>query len=114
MFCTHCGTEIAATARYCPKCGAATPNANPTPNAGPAPGARPAQPLMRDIANKKIAGVCAGLARYFDWDTSLVRIAFVAGIFVSGIGLLGYLIGWIVMPRDDDRRYAPVPPAPAA
>ncbi|MCB1134439.1 MAG: PspC domain-containing protein, partial [Verrucomicrobiae bacterium] len=35
-------------------------------------------PLYRDTGDQKIAGVCSGLARYFDVDTTLVRVVFVA------------------------------------
>jgi phage shock protein C len=53
--------------------------------------------LYRDTADKKIGGVCSGLARYFDLDPLLVRVAFVAGIFVSGVSLIVYpLLWWLV------------------
>lgn len=55
--------------------------------------------LYRDTADKKIGGVCSGLARYFDIDPLLVRVAFVAGIFVSGVSLIVYpLLWWLVDP----------------
>lgn len=43
-----------------------------------------------------IAGVCSGLADYFGIDPILVRIFFVISLFVSGIGLLTYILLWIV------------------
>lgn len=55
------------------------------------------QPLYRDTADKKISGVCSGLARYFDLDPLLVRVAMVAGIFVSGVTLIVYPILWWLM-----------------
>jgi phage shock protein PspC (stress-responsive transcriptional regulator) len=60
---------------------------------------------------KKIAGVCAGLAQYFDVDVTLVRLLVVLGIFFScGLVLLAYIVAWIIMPRDSQ-----VPPfRPAA
>jgi phage shock protein PspC (stress-responsive transcriptional regulator) len=58
--------------------------------------------LYRDTADKKIGGVCSGLAEYFDLDPLLVRVAFVAGIFVSGVSLIVYpLLWWLVDPAPD-------------
>lgn len=50
--------------------------------------------------NKKIAGVCAGVAEYFDIDPTIVRIIWLFAILGAGAGLLAYLICWIVMPRE--------------
>ena|SRR5690349_8153308 len=55
MYCTQCGTEITGEARYCSQCGYRL-----KPDAPPGPRER----LMLDKENKKIAGVCAGIARY--------------------------------------------------
>ena len=49
-------------------------------------------------ADKKIAGVCGGLAEYFGLDVSLIRIIWALCVIFGGIGLLAYLICWIVMP----------------
>lgn len=51
--------------------------------------------------NQMIAGVCAGLAEYLGWDTTLVRVLYaVLSVFSAGFpGLLLYIILWIVMPR---------------
>ena len=46
-----------------------------------------------------IAGVCAGLADYFDWDVTWVRLFWVFASLVWGAGILVYLIMWIVVPR---------------
>jgi phage shock protein C len=66
------------------------------------PDVKPATPerLMRDIQNKKIAGVCAGLGRYLNVDPVLVRIIFLVLAFSTGIGFIAYIVGWIVMPKD--------------
>ena len=58
-----------------------------------------AKKLMRS-KDKKIAGVCAGLADYFDIDPTIVRILFVVIFFAGGASLLAYLIMWIVMPQE--------------
>lgn len=51
--------------------------------------------------NKLIAGVCAGIAEYFGWEVSLVRIAYLIISLVSAAfpGLLFYIILWIIMPN---------------
>lgn len=50
--------------------------------------------------NRMLAGVCAGLADYFGWDVTVVRIAYVlATIFTAFSGTIVYLILWIVMPE---------------
>jgi phage shock protein C len=50
---------------------------------------------------KKIAGVCAGFARHFDMDVVLVRILWLAVIFLSGgLGIFIYLAAWLIMPKD--------------
>jgi phage shock protein PspC (stress-responsive transcriptional regulator) len=56
---------------------------------------------MRAMADKKIAGVCSGLAKQYGWDVTLVRLAFLLGIVFHGIGLLVYVLAWITRPRDD-------------
>ena len=51
--------------------------------------------------DKLIAGVCGGIADYFGWDSSMVRVGYVLlSIFSAGfLGFLAYIILWIVMPR---------------
>ncbi len=55
--------------------------------------------LYRSESEKMIGGVCGGIAEYFKIDPVIVRLIAVALIFVNGIGLLAYLIGWVVIPR---------------
>ena len=51
-------------------------------------------------SDKTIAGVCSGLAEYFDIDVTLVRVPWIISIFFSAGGtLLAYLICWIVFPK---------------
>ena len=55
--------------------------------------------LYRDTDDQKIGGVCSGLARYFDLDPLLVRVAFVAALFFNGVSLIAYvLLWWLVDP----------------
>ena len=66
--------------------------------------------LRRRPADGKIAGVCAGLAVYFDVDVVLVRGAWVILSIWPGaivLGIVAYLAAWVLMPRTDG-------PAPAA
>jgi phage shock protein PspC (stress-responsive transcriptional regulator) len=55
---------------------------------------------LLDKCNKKIAGVCAGFARYFDVDVTLVRVLWLAIAITTGVGFLAYLAAWIIMPSD--------------
>ncbi len=57
--------------------------------------------LVRSSLDKKIAGVCGGLARYFDIDATLVRVIFVLLTLFSGGGLILYIILWLVMPQSE-------------
>ena len=49
---------------------------------------------------KKIGGVCAGLANYFDMDPTIMRVLFVVIFFAGGASLLAYLIMWIIVPEE--------------
>lgn len=56
--------------------------------------------LYRDPENKVIAGVCSGIAAYFDIDDPIwVRLAFAIIFFTAGAGVLLYIILWMVMPK---------------
>jgi len=54
--------------------------------------------LYRNVDDQIIAGVASGLAAYFGVDAVFVRLLFVISIFFSGIGILVYLVLWLVMP----------------
>jgi phage shock protein C len=55
--------------------------------------------LRRSKKDRIIAGVAGGLARYFDLDPVIFRIAFLLLLIPGGIGLLIYIICWIAMPE---------------
>ena len=57
--------------------------------------------LCLSNTNKKIAGVCGGLAEYFEIDATVVRVLWILAFFLYGLGPLVYLILWLVIPRDD-------------
>ena len=54
---------------------------------------------LKKSKNKKIAGVCAGLADYLDIDATLVRGLWVLFTLLGGSGILAYLILWLLMPE---------------
>jgi phage shock protein PspC (stress-responsive transcriptional regulator) len=55
---------------------------------------------MRSVDDRIFAGVCGGLAEYFDFDPVLVRIAYAfLTIFTAFSGLIFYIVLWIVMPE---------------
>jgi phage shock protein C len=70
----------------------------------------PAPRRLTRSRNKMIAGVCGGIAEYFDLDPTMVRIAYVLVSILSAAfpGILAYIIMMFVMPRP------PAPPPPAA
>ncbi len=59
--------------------------------------------LRRSTSDRMIAGVCGGLARYFDLDPTVVRVAYVVVSLLSAAfpGILVYIVLLFVMPPDD-------------
>jgi phage shock protein C len=55
---------------------------------------------MLDKRHKKIAGVCAGFARYIGVDVTLVRVLWLGIAICGGVGFFVYLAAWIVIPSD--------------
>lgn len=56
--------------------------------------------LYRSRTDRKIAGVCGGLAKYFNIDPVIVRLFWVILFFLGGAGIFVYLIAWIVIPLE--------------
>jgi len=56
--------------------------------------------LYRSTTNKVIGGVCGGLGEYFEIDPVFVRIVAVILALATGVGLLAYIVAWIIMPKD--------------
>ena len=75
----------------------------PPPPPPPPPGA-PRRSLRRDVHNKMLGGVAAGLAEYLDIDVLIVRIAFVVLTVLAGSGALLYLAAWLLIPAGDNDR----------
>ena len=55
--------------------------------------------LYKSNTDKKIAGVCGGIAEYFNIDSTLVRIAWIIFACMGGSGILAYILCAIIMPR---------------
>jgi phage shock protein C len=91
MHCTRCGFELRDDDRFCSRCG----NRLTADRSQEIP-----RPLMLDKRNKKIAGVCAGFARYLGIDVVLVRVLWLGIAICTGVGFFVYLAAWIVLPSD--------------
>lgn len=50
----------------------------------------------------KIAGICSGLGEYLNIDPTIIRVIFIASVFLNGFGILLYIILWIASPGDRD------------
>ena len=97
MICPNCQKDIAAGSKFCYNCGARQPE---TASAVPPPPAYQARKrLVRSTNDRKIAGVCAGLADYFDLDATVIRIVWLVAVLCAGTGLLAYVILWIALPE---------------
>ncbi len=57
--------------------------------------------LRKSKQDKKLCGVCGGVAEYFETDPTLIRLAWVAFTLLGGSGILAYIIAAIVMPSDE-------------
>ena len=56
--------------------------------------------LYKDVKNKKLCGVCAGVAKYFSIDVTLVRLGLALFCLLGGCGILAYIICAIIIPDD--------------
>ncbi len=55
--------------------------------------------LSRSFSDAKIAGVCGGLGEYFNLDPAWFRFGFLVSLICYGVGLVPYIILWIVLPE---------------
>ncbi len=58
--------------------------------------------LFKSQSNKKLCGVCGGVAEYFNIDPTLIRLAWVAFTLFGGSGILAYIIAAIVIPEEKE------------
>lgn len=95
MYCTQCGTRLDDSARFCTSCGRPVGALPPPGLTGPPP-----RKLRRIMSQKKIAGICAGFAEYFDTDVTLMRVIWVALLLLPPqIGFFAYIVCWFVLPK---------------
>lgn len=92
MICGNCQREIADYSRYCYFCGKHQASAFT---------GSPTQRLHRSVTDSKIAGVCGGVAEYFQTDSTIVRLVWVFVTFFTGLipGIVVYAVAWMIMPE---------------
>jgi phage shock protein C len=101
--CTKCGNSMNEDARFCSACGTPATAQQSAQTYPPYPGAgyRTVGRLIRPRVGRMVAGVCQGLANNYGWDVTWVRVITVLlAIFACGIGLIAYIVFWIVMPEE--------------
>lgn len=62
--------------------------------------------LYRSRKDTKIAGVCGGIAEYFNVDPTIIRLLAVLTIFFGGGGIIAYIIAWVIVPLEPVRESA--------
>jgi phage shock protein C len=101
--CPYCAEEIRDEAVKCRYCGSALSTTRAL-----------SRPWYRTRHGKMIAGVCAGLAREFGISVTILRVAFLLSIFIGwGMGLIIYVVLWMVMPyrEPEGAVYDPIEPS---
>ena len=99
MTCVKCQREIEAESSFCRFCGAPV-----RPTEAP-------RRFVRIPDEGKIAGVCAGLAAYFDTDVTIVRLVWVILSIIPGVfigGLVAYIAAWILAPVASPQDHRPL------
>ena len=56
--------------------------------------------LTKSKTEKKIFGVCGGLAEYLDVDPTVIRLIWAGSVIVFGVGVIGYLAAALILPED--------------
>ncbi len=105
MLCGNCRREIANESNFCYLCGARQVVAPPSQQY------YEPRRLMRSVRDCKIAGVCGGLAEYWNMDSTVVRLVWVILVFLPVPifpAFLAYFVAWIVIPRAEFPVYVPV------
>jgi len=59
--------------------------------------------LYRSKKDSMIAGVCGGIAEYFDVDSTLIRLLAVIVALLGGAGVVVYIIAWIIVPQKPEQ-----------
>ena len=103
MICTNCQRELADYSNFCYFCGA---RQHFSPGVSP----RAQKRLMRSSVDRKIAGVCGGIAEYLEIDPTIVRLLWVVMTLIPVPvvpSIVAYLVAWLIMPE------APLPVEPS-
>lgn len=87
--CKYCGTYNKDSNSFCSSCGVGVS------------GNIPIKRLTRSKHDQMVAGVCAGIAEYYDVDPTVVRLLFVLFIFTGGLSILFYIVLMIIIPESD-------------
>ncbi len=59
-----------------------------------------AKMLYRSRNDRMLAGVCGGIAEYFELDSTIVRLGLLLMVALYGSGILAYIIAWIIVPEN--------------
>ena len=100
MTCPNCQKPVPEGSNFCCNCGAKQQAAG---NAATQPVY--VRRLVRSINDRKIAGVCAGLADYFDLDPTIVRVIWLLATLIPGPNIIAYLVLWLALPEGTTRAY---------
>ena len=95
MTCLRCSRDLEPDSTFCRFCGAAV-----------GASASSHRRLVRIPSEGRIAGVCAGLAAYFETDVTLARLAYIVLSIVPGAligGVVAYIAAWVLMPVAEPR-----------
>jgi len=55
---------------------------------------------LKRSQDRILGGVCSGLAEYFDIDPVIVRLLWLLTVLTFGVGIVGYLVAWIIIPSE--------------
>jgi len=91
MICTNCQREIADWSNFCNNCGARQQVAT-----------RAYKRLLRSSVDRKIAGVCGGIAEYLEIDSTIVRLVWLLAAVVPVPvvpAIVAYFVAWLAMPE---------------
>jgi len=110
MICGHCQRDIADYSNFCYFCGARQHTSPGSPSQAP-------KRLMRSATDRKIAGVCGGIAEYLEVDSTIVRLIWVLAVLMPVPivpAFIGYFVAWLVMPGAQVPGAATAPQPPGA
>jgi len=62
-----------------------------------------AKKIYRSRKDFMIAGVCGGIAEYFEIDSTLVRLLAILVVLLGGVGVIAYIIAWIIIPQNPEQ-----------